>query len=194
MYTSPVTLILGFHGCDRKVGESILGGKAGHLHKSENRYDWLGHGIYFWENNPVRALEFAEELQAFPRSGKQTIKEVFAVGAMIDPGHCLNLMESGSLRLLQEAYALLAELSEKRGARMPVNKRAVDSGELLQRDLDCAVIEVLCSSVDIPYDTVRGVFWEGSELYPGAGFREKNHIQICVRNPSCIKGYFRPLA
>ena len=35
-------------------------------------------------------------------------------------------------------------------------------------------------------------FWEGDELYPNAGFREKDHIQICVRNPNCIKGYFLP--
>lgn len=44
-----------------------------------------------------------------------------------------------------------------------------------------------------PYDSVRGVFWEGSELYPSAGFKEKSHVQLCVRNPNCIKGYFRPL-
>lgn len=42
------------------------------------------------------------------------------------------------------------------------------------------------------YDSVRGVFWEGKPLYPNAGFAEKNHIQICVCNPNCIKGYFLP--
>ena len=35
-------------------------------------------------------------------------------------------------------------------------------------------------------------FWEGHSLYPNAGFAEKNHIQICVCNPNCIKGYFLP--
>lgn len=43
------------------------------------------------------------------------------------------------------------------------------------------------------FDTVREVFVEGDELYPIAGFKEKNHIQICVRNLNCIKGYFNPL-
>ena len=46
---------------------------------------------------------------------------------------------------------------------------------------------------DPPFDSVRGMFQEGSEPYPDAGFREKNHIQICVRNLECIKGYFLPL-
>ena len=36
------------------------------------------------------------------------------------------------------------------------------------------------------------IFWEGKPLYPNAGFAEKNHIQICVCNPNCIKGYFLP--
>ncbi len=47
---------------------------------------------------------------------------------------------------------------------------------------------------DLPsFDTVRGMFTEGEPLYEGAGFHARNHIQICVRNPRCIKGYFRVL-
>ncbi|MFZ2726272.1 MAG: hypothetical protein WAX77_08490 [Methylococcaceae bacterium] len=41
-------------------------------------------------------------------------------------------------------------------------------------------------------DSVRGMFPEGKELYNGAGFREKNHIQLCVVNPNCIIAYFQP--
>lgn len=45
-----------------------------------------------------------------------------------------------------------------------------------------------------PYDSVRGVFTEGKEIYPNAGFVEKTHIQLCIINPNCIKGYFKPMA
>jgi hypothetical protein len=62
--------------------------------------------------------------------------------------------------------------------------------------LDCAVIQnihELNKKNNIqPYDSVRGVFWEGDPLYLNAGFREKNHIQICICNPNCIKGFFLP--
>ena len=37
------------------------------------------------------------------------------------------------------------------------------------------------------------MFTEGAELYRASGFRAKNHIQLCVRNPNCIKGYFHPM-
>jgi hypothetical protein len=60
--------------------------------------------------------------------------------------------------------------------------------------LDCAVIQLLHLDQDKihPFDSVRGLFPEGDLLYENAGFREKNHIQICVRNPNCIKGFFLP--
>jgi hypothetical protein len=67
------------------------------------------------------------------------------------------------------------------------------------RKLDCAVFETLHAIRNDnpdefpPYDTVRGVFIEGPELYPGTTIRSKDPIQICVRTESCILGYFRPL-
>jgi hypothetical protein len=74
----------------------------------------------------------------------------------------------------------------------PENK---GSRDLLQRHLDCAVINYLHENREkagaIPFDSVRGVFVEGDPVYPAAGFREKAHIQIAVRNSSLIKGVFR---
>lgn len=68
--------------------------------------------------------------------------------------------------------------------------------DLLLRNLDCAVIELLHSINQDNnlhnFDSVKGMFTEGSELYPNAGFRTKDHIQLCIRNLNCIKGYFHP--
>lgn len=157
----------------------------------------MGHGIYFWENNPERALQFAGEHQRNPRAGKPAIEKPFVIGAIIDPGQCLNLMESRSLRLLRQAFEHLREISRKSDTALPVNRVDKATGEVLQRYLDCAVIETLHGLNEVneapAYDTVRGVFEEGPALYPNSGFREKNHIQICVRNNACIRGYFRPL-
>ena len=41
------------------------------------------------------------------------------------------------------------------------------------------------------FQTVKAVFIEGNRIYDDAGFFEKTHIQICVRDKSCIKGVFR---
>lgn len=84
MYSSYPGLILGFHGCDEKVGRAIISGKQ-ELKPSKNTYDWLGNGFYFWEFNPARAMSFAEERAKKPR-GASKISKPFALGAVIDLG------------------------------------------------------------------------------------------------------------
>ena len=83
MYTARPGLIVGFHGCDKKVRDSIIIGKST-LKASNNQYDWLGHGMYFWENNQQRALNFAKELKKTPRPGKKSINIPSVLGAVID--------------------------------------------------------------------------------------------------------------
>lgn len=79
---------------------------------------------------------------------------------------------------------------------MPVNEGVNKTGEILIRHLDCAVIKMIHQDREDndqqPFDSVRGVFWEGDPPYPTAGFRAKNHIQVAVRNPNCLKGFFLP--
>jgi len=64
------------------------------------------------------------------------------------------------------------------------------------RRLDCDVIkkvhEYFHAAGQPPFDSVRALFPEGNALYSGAGFRESTHIQIAIRNPNMIKGFFLP--
>lgn len=125
----------------------------------------------------------------------ERIKSPFVVGAIIDLGYCPNLVDSKNIELLKMGYSIL-ETTMGDSSLMPTNKNIKKSQDNLIRDLDCAVIETLHSfnaqENEQAFDTVRGVFWEGNRIYPNAGFKEKNHIQICVRNPNCVKGYFFP--
>jgi hypothetical protein len=193
-YESYPSFILGFHGCDRKVGEAILSGKEKNLRKSQNDYDWLGNGIYFWESSPKRALEFAIENTKGRKSSQGKISHPFVIGAVIDPKHCLNLMDRKALIEIKAAHSAYIRFFKKMKFVLPENK---PNGE---HKLDCAVFEVLHGLRRehkpplLSYDTVRGLFFEGPELYPGTNIKSKDHIQICVRNRSCILGYFRPIA
>lgn len=198
MYKLYPSLLLAFHACDQSVGEKVLSGKA-RLKPSRNDYDWLGHGIYFWENSPQRAAEWAEVQR---RRGR--IERPFLLGAVIALGRCFDLLEARSLSILRQHYHAVVRTYREAGldAEIPRNKPLSGNEDLPLRELDCAVIEYLHHQMEEqykkngkvrPFDSVRGAFWEGQPLYPGAGFKQKNHIQICVRNPNCIKGYFRPL-
>ena len=82
MYSKGSQRVLAFHGCDRTVAESVLSGRTDLLH-SENDYDWLGHGIYFWENDPKRAFQYAQFIKKHPKRTKTPINEPFVIGAVI---------------------------------------------------------------------------------------------------------------
>jgi hypothetical protein len=193
-YKRQRSFVLGFHGCSREIGEAVLAGRA-QLQRSDNDYDWLGPGIYFWEDDPERALQFAADAaERNPKITRGKILSPFVLGAIIDPGLCFNLLDSSALRELRDGYDSLARALAACGVPMPENVIGADQ---LKRKLDCATINAMHGIREMvgirAYDSVRGAFWEGGELYPGAKMSSKGHVQIAVTNPDCILGYFRPL-
>ena len=50
-------VVKGFHGT--KKGYAVKSQESNKFHRSNEANDWLGHGIYFWENDPSRAIEWA---------------------------------------------------------------------------------------------------------------------------------------
>lgn len=131
------------------------------------------------------AIEVAEKKQ-FNKTG---IKTPFVLGAIIELGNCLNLVESYSLSILKEAHTGLLKMYDELGKVVPQNKGA-------NRQLDCAVIKYIHQtrkeSGETEYETVRSAFDEGDKVYAGANFTSRHHIQVCVRKESQIKGYFLP--
>lgn len=184
MYQTLPNLVLGFHGCNRETYEKVLYHHE-ELSSSTNDYDWLGNGIYFWENSYERAVEWAQT--------HKPDENPSVIGAVMDLGFCLNLSDYGCTQALSKAYEILKLETETAGTKLPQNGGKIDKP---LRRLDCAVIERLHKmNRDLnrqEYDSVRGIFMEGDAIYPDSGIREKTHIQICVRNPNCIKGYFSP--
>jgi hypothetical protein len=182
--------VLGYHGCAQSTAEKLLSGESTFA-ASQNEFDWLGSGIYFWEANPGRGLEFAGEQR---KRGKFE-DDPCVVGAVLDLGYCLDLTSSAGVEAVAAAYSSFAAITKRAAKPMPTNRGGAD---LLLRELDCAVINHLHQirqSAETPlqaFDSVKGVFLaEGGQIYEGSGFYRKTHIQICIRTPSCIKGVFR---
>jgi len=206
MYISP-EIVVGFHGCDKTIFDQVI--KQGvALSKSENDYDWLGHGVYFWEGSYERALEWAKK--------NPKVKNAAVIGAFIKLGHCLNLLDLNCLKQVKATYDILKLESIEYGQALPQNKLYIDNISFV-RALDCKVIlrlqqlnnEFIAQDLELSdmlgqnkrkiqnhlqfIDSVRGMFPEGEALYEGAGFRAKNHIQLCIINPNSIIGYFDPI-
>ena len=191
--------VIGYHGTDRSIAEALFSGKEKDLIFSDNDYDWLGSGLYFWENSWQRGLEWATQFVGKKRKGGKVITEPAVVGAVIDLGHCLNLLDQQAIQLVQDRYSWLVAQCHANGTQLPKNENPdwmQDSTDRIYRKLDCAVIRSihdLIKDAGLPaYDSVRAVFLEGKPVYKDSGFLEKTHIQICVRKPERIIGYFRP--
>ena len=189
MHDLSSAFILGYHGCDRSVAERVLRGEP--FIQSSNAYDWLGSGIYFWESNPQRGLDFARELTA-RRRGRAKITHPAVVGAVIDLGVCLDLTTTAGVDRVRLAFSVLENIVSKAEPPRPLPENNKDG---LRRNLDCAVVntlhDILRQDGKPPFDTVKGIFVEGGAGYPGSGFQGKTHTQICVRNVRSIKGVFR---
>lgn len=195
--------MIGFHGCDESVRNKLVN-NPDKIKKSQETFDWLGNGFYIWENNYSRALKWAQDKE---KRGSLSIPAVVGVVYQLD--YCLDFTDSEFIDILAEYYELLKADLQIAGKELPKNKDLPKDKyhDLILRELDCAVIEYLHQKIEEKinddiinkgfseyksFDTVRGIFTEGGPAFEGAGIQVKNHIQICIRNFNCIKGFFIP--
>jgi|688.fasta_scaffold44556_3 hypothetical protein len=203
IYRNRPNLTIGFHGCDESVRNALVN-YPNSVKKSQETYDWLGNGFYVWENNYERALQWAKD-----KLKRGTLKTPSVLGVVYLLDYCLDFTDSEFVEVLSNYYELLKTDLMVSGKTLPRNKnlRQDQYHDLVLRELDCAVIEYLHQKIDEKiiqdqakygfshlkqFDTVRGVFTEGGPAFEGAGIQLKSHIQVCIRNLNCIKGFFIP--
>jgi hypothetical protein len=165
--------VVGYHGCSQETAERILAGEP--FIPSRRSYDWLGEGIYFWEYGPYRAREWAEH-----RFGP----DAAVLEATIRLGRCLNLLDTEHLGGLRQAYESLSDQAAEREVRLPVNR---DDGRYY---LDQEMIEFYCrlqaEEGRSHFQTVRACYPEGQPVFPGSKILSLAHVQIAVRDDSCL--------
>jgi hypothetical protein len=157
--------VIGYHGTDTFRAEEIV--RTGTFVPSENGYDWLGHGVYFWEYAPGRAWQWA---------AAKYDDRAAVVRATISLGKCLDLTDTLYTKAIGIAYDHLREAYIATGESIPVNKGKA-------RYLDCLVINYLAAYILPECETVRAPFLEGQPLYDGSAIFDQSHIQVVVRKP-----------
>ena len=91
-------LVIGYHGCDASVRDKVIQ-KGDALKVQPKSYDWLGHGAYFWEHGPARALEWAKQ-----QKRRGNIDKPAVLGAVLHLGQCFDLLDADYTDLLGQAY------------------------------------------------------------------------------------------
>lgn len=203
MYDIRPNLIIGFHGCDAYVRDNLIN-NPDCIIASKEPYDWLGHGMYFWENNYHRALQWAQDKM---KRGK--IKVPSVIGAIIYLGYCCDFLDTKFIQMIQSYHKIMVDAYKLAETELPQNKDHPHDKhkDKLFRELDCRAIEFMHEekvrdALDNMrelgftdhkiFESTRGVFTEGGPAFDGSGLFAKSHVQICIRNPNCIKGFFLP--
>src|SRR5262245_32379258 len=99
-------LVVGHHGCSAELARDLPPGTlpVRDWRPGTSDWDWLGHGVYFREHSPDRALRRARE------QGDRRGFTPAVIGAVIQLGRCFDLLDEAVTRLLAEAYEAVAQM------------------------------------------------------------------------------------
>jgi len=192
-------LQIGYHGCDVTVRDGLVSGRLKPT-PSNNQYDWLGPGFYLFEGDEERALAFAEAAATAPlrRLTAKPIATPAVVGCVFSVQRCLDMTTKAGRLEFENAYLHFQATNFLSGQGVPMNV-PVDPGDedVLLRSLDRAVFQFIHSNFRRAfgleyYQAVRGAFRQGPEIAPCSGFHRDSHIQIALRDISCVRGWFLP--
>jgi hypothetical protein len=164
-------VVRGYHGTSATQAAVIL--RDGFL-PSDNDYDCLGDGVYFFEDGLAQAAAWAR--RAHP-------SEPAVVQADVRLEDCMDLKDSvGWVPLLGQAHDEVLRVSREQGLLLPRQTGSVHR-------LDRVVIEVTVAILEregTPIRAVRGVFAEGPPAFPGSFLSEGCHVQVAVRDADLI--------
>lgn len=172
-------IVVGYHGTRYETAKKIINHES-QFRPSQNNDDWLGHGVYFWEHAPQQAWKWARQRYA-------SSTRIAVLGSMIRLGTCFDLLDPENGRQLVELQRDMIKGLTADGLPVPRNYNA-------RKNLDCATLNYACEALEsggVEIQSCRGVYvptesrgrlWERSWLSKDA------HIQLCVRDLSCIIG------
>ncbi len=174
----PITLI-GYHGTSMESAQRIL--DLGFT-PSRNSYDWLGKGVYFWQDAPYRAWNWAGEYCGKKGGDPAVIRSQIRIRR----DEFMDLLDYSQdpnwANYLSRTHQYL---QTKTSSLLPPNKKAIGYHALDRLVVDTLVEDIL-KPIDISIIAVRACFQEGKEIYPESAIYNKSHIQVAVRDTSSI--------
>lgn len=160
----------GFHGTTELAGRRIL---EDGFSVSQNDYDWLGDGIYFFQDAPQLALDWARQKStAFPC----VLEAHILIKDFID---LLDPKWSTWLANVHDRYVIELKAAKKLAPMQRGGAHRLDRAVL-----NYAVAVRTAEGYHV--GGIRGAFVEGRPVFPNSALFTKSHIQIAVRDRSYI--------
>jgi hypothetical protein len=163
--------VRGYHGTSVDNAQIIL--REG-FKISRNEYDWLGDGVYFFQDAPMRAAQWANELFG---------PEAAVVAVRIELVDCMDLLDIAWGRLLADSYDAFLRHLKSAGLPMP---RQTTGAHRLDREVINYTLGLLEERHGQKVRSVRASFAEGRPVFANSALLDKSHVQIAVRDLSAI--------
>ncbi len=166
--------VLGYHGTSEEAAKRIL---SEGFRISRNEYDWLGDGVYFFQDAPYRSWEWAKN-----RYGSKSA----VIGAKIRLENCMDLLDIQWVPVISEIYNSF--LTQFKKANLPLPRQSKGSHRL-----DRQVINYMVGNLrekEIHIRSVRAAFTEGIPVFKDSAIFTHSHVQIAVRDTAVIEEYW----
>lgn len=165
--------VFGFHGTTREAADEIT---AHGFQVSKNEYDWLGDGIYFFQDAPVRAWQWAIDQHGADSAA--------VVGTELRLTDCLDLLDIKWTQVVSGVYSHYITNLKQAGLALP---RQTPGAHRLDREVRNYAVGVL-GEHGVAIACVRAAFVEGRPVYPDSALYDRAHVQIAVRTPEqCVR-------
>ena len=172
--------VYGYHGTSRSRAERII---TEGFQPSTNGYDWLGTGVYFWQDAPNHALHWARKMY---RQEPAVIKSRLRLD-----NTCLDLLDMADIDnpdFWTDSYNRFREMYLITGESLPVQNPNIPG----KRYLDCAFFDYLRTAVEQDPEPesiglIRSAFVEGNRIFLNSAICDKTHVQISVMNLDLIE-------
>jgi hypothetical protein len=169
--------VYGYHGTSRSRADKII---AEGFQPSTNGYDWLGTGVYFWQDAPNHALHWARKMyQQEPAVIKSRLR--------LDKT-CLDLLDMADFEdpdFWMDSYNGFTAIYQRMGTVLPTQNPDIPG----KRHLDCAFFDYFKVSLSEQKSigAIRSAFVEGKRIFPDSAICDKTHVQIAITNVNLIE-------
>lgn len=135
----------------------------------------MGDGVYFWQDAPARAWEWAEAHHG---------DDAAVIHSLIRLDGCLDLLDISWEQSLRDTFTRLQALSVGTHQSLPRQTPESLAHPLDRTVLNFAVVQFANAGASIR--TIRAAFQEGAPIYPESHLFSRSHVQVAVRDPALI--------
>lgn len=189
-------IVRAFHGTTLSSARAILSGNSP-FRPSANAHDWLGHGIYFFEESQTLALDWAiRRVREAASAGN--VEEPAVIGADLQLDDCLDLASADwgpALGLIHQKLAGTVQpqhgpvVTTAAGSQLVLADKPMPGNTFALNFTDCAVVDALVQDqrrLGRRITSKRSAFAYGSQLYQNSYLLSGTHVQIAVMDLSVV--------